>query len=282
MGGRGGSSDLSYQGKNGGSGRASSIGVNVSDMKNRLSSLPDNVINSRLAQEAVSQIEQIKDGSSNVKIYRATVGDSINQNDWVFLSRQQAERWTKTALGRPKPGVKVIEATVKARDVDWTGKNYRKHWVGAYLQEAGIQVVPTIRPCAMGGRGASSGISEKGHKYGSQYHSLFTSGNIKFVEKNNRQSESLLETQTSGRVYVTVGGNDLLQVIYFDKANRRSKTIDLTHYHAEMNPHTHHGYTHNERNGPKGATRLSVGLSVEERAMIERIRKIWHNHLSRR
>lgn len=123
MGGRGGSSDLSYQGKNGGSGRASSSGINVSSMKSRLSTLPENVINNRLAQEAVSQIEQIKDGTSNVKIYRATIGDSINQNDWVFLSRQQAERWTKTTFGTPKPGVKVIEATVKAKDVDWTGKN---------------------------------------------------------------------------------------------------------------------------------------------------------------
>lgn len=123
MGGRGGSSNLSYQGRNGGSGRASSSGVNISEMKKRLSSLSDNVINNRLVQEAISQIEQVKDGLSNVKIYRATVGDSINQNDWIFLSRQQAERWTKTALGRPKPGVKVIEAIVKARDVDWTGKN---------------------------------------------------------------------------------------------------------------------------------------------------------------
>lgn len=118
MGGRGGSSNLSYQGRNGGSGRASSSGVNISEMKKRLSSLSDNVINNRLVQEAISQIEQVKDGLSNVKIYRATVGDSINQNDWIFLSRQQAERWTKTALGRPKPGVKVIEAIVKARDVD--------------------------------------------------------------------------------------------------------------------------------------------------------------------
>ena len=123
MGGRGGSSDLSYQGRNGGSGRAASSGVNVSGMKSRLSMLPENVINNRLAQEVISQIEQIKDKTSNVKIYRATIGDSINQNDWVFLARQQAERWTKAAFGTPKPGVKVIEATVKAKDVDWTGKN---------------------------------------------------------------------------------------------------------------------------------------------------------------
>lgn len=123
MGGRGGSSGLSYQGKNGGSGRASSNGVNVSNMKSKLGSLPQKVVDNKLATETVSQINSIKDRGSNVKIYRATVGDSINQNDWVFLSRAQAERWTKTPLGRPKPGVKVIESTVKAKDVDWTGKN---------------------------------------------------------------------------------------------------------------------------------------------------------------
>lgn len=123
MGGRGGSSGLSYQGKNGGSGRATSNGVNVLDMKNRISSLPPKVVGNALATEALSQINTISDKNSDVKIYRATIGDSINKNDWIFLSKAQADRWTKTPLGRPKPGVKVIEATVKAKDVDWTGKN---------------------------------------------------------------------------------------------------------------------------------------------------------------
>ena len=69
----------------------------------------------------------------------------------------------------------------------------------------------------MGGRGASSGISEKGNSYGSQYHTVLKSGNIKFVEANDRHSESLFETQTKGRVYATVGGNDLLKIIYYDR-----------------------------------------------------------------
>ena len=123
MGGRGGSSGLDYQGKNGGSGRASSSGVNVSDMKSKIDGLPQKVVENKLATEAISQINSIKGRDANVKIYRATIGDSINQNDWVFLSKAQAEKWTKTPLGRPKPGVKVIELTVKAKDVDWTGKN---------------------------------------------------------------------------------------------------------------------------------------------------------------
>lgn len=123
MGGRGGSSGLSYQGKNGGSGKASSSGINVSNMKAKISGLPQKVVDNKLAAETISQINSIKDRNSDVKIYRATVGNSINQNDWVFLSKAQADRWTKTPLGRPKPGVKVIESTVKAKDVDWTGKN---------------------------------------------------------------------------------------------------------------------------------------------------------------
>lgn len=123
MGGRGGSSGLSYQGNNRGSGKASGNGVNVSQMKERLSSLPQNVIENKLAVEAINQINNISGKNSDIKIYRATVGDSINPNDWIFLSRAQAEKWTKTAFGTPKPGVNVLESTVKAKDVEWTGKN---------------------------------------------------------------------------------------------------------------------------------------------------------------
>ena len=132
MGGRGGASanGLSYQGNNGGSGRASSNGINVSEMRKMLNQISENVINNKLAQEALSQINSLSGKNSDVKIYRATIGNSINQNDWVFLSKAQAERWTKTAFGTPKPGVKVIETTVKAKDVDWTGKNLEFVYTG--------------------------------------------------------------------------------------------------------------------------------------------------------
>lgn len=122
MGGRG-ASWLSYQGKNGGSGRASSSGVNVSEMRSKLDTLSPNVLNDKRAAETIEQIRNLTGRDQNVRIYRATVGNSINKNDWVFLSKAQAEKWTKTPLGSPKPGVKVIESTVKAKDVDWTGKN---------------------------------------------------------------------------------------------------------------------------------------------------------------
>lgn len=129
----------------------------------------------------------------------------------------------------------------------------------------------------MGGRGASSGISNKDAKYGTQYHTLLESGNIKFVSKNERISESLMETMTKGRVYVTVGGKELLQIIYFDKANKRCKTIDLSHPHKGEKPHTHHGYEHNENDSLKGFSHLTT----EEKKMVERVNQIWYDSLSK-
>lgn len=91
----------------------------------------------------------------------------------------------------------------------------------------------------MGGRGASSGTSHYERKdgtvienpYGSQYHSVMTSGNIKFVSKNSRRSEPLMETMTKGRVYAHVEGDDIKSIVYFDNENKRTKQIDLDHPH---------------------------------------------------
>ncbi|MCD7881085.1 MAG: hypothetical protein LUG47_05385 [Clostridiales bacterium] len=130
MGGRGGAGSLSYQGNNGGSGRARSSGVNVSQMKSVLPTLAANVTGSKLATEAISQIENLSGKNAKVTIYRATPGDKINSGDWIFLSKAQAERWTKTPMGRTKPGFKVLERTVKASNVDWTGKNLEFVYTG--------------------------------------------------------------------------------------------------------------------------------------------------------
>lgn len=129
----------------------------------------------------------------------------------------------------------------------------------------------------MGGRGASSGVSDKGNEYGSQYHTILKRGNVRFVTKNERTSETLMETMTSGRVYVTVGGKDLLSITYFDKDNRRAKTVDLNHPHKGIKPHTHHGYEHNERDGVKGA----ANLTPSEKKMVDKVRKLWYNYLNK-
>lgn len=124
----------------------------------------------------------------------------------------------------------------------------------------------------MGGRGASSGTSDKGNKYGSQYHSLFTSGNIKFVTKNKRDSETLMETMTRGRVYVHVEGDELKSIVYFDNNNKRRKQIDLDHAHLGVSPHAHDGYFHSE---------FRKNLTTEERAMVDRVVEAWDDYKSK-
>lgn len=127
----------------------------------------------------------------------------------------------------------------------------------------------------MGGRGSSSGISGKGKPYGTEYTTLYKSGNIKFVRYNDSKSaKTPMETMTKGRVYVTVdSNNDLKSVTYHDNANKRNKQIDLDKPHRGMKPHTHHGYNHNENDGKKGA----ANLTTEERKMVDRVKKLWYN-----
>lgn len=128
----------------------------------------------------------------------------------------------------------------------------------------------------MGGRGASSGTSKKGNAYGTQYRSALTFGNIKFVTKNARDSESLMETMTKGRVYAHVEGRELKSISYFGDDGKRVKQIDIDHTHKGMQPHTHHGYLHNEQDGGKGAS----GLTSDEVKMVERVSSVWNDYLN--
>ncbi|MCD7881084.1 MAG: hypothetical protein LUG47_05380 [Clostridiales bacterium] len=127
----------------------------------------------------------------------------------------------------------------------------------------------------MGGRGASSGVSVKGKPYGSEYTTLLQSGNIKFVRYNDSTSaKTPMETMTRGRVYVTVNSEDnLVAITYYDNANKRRKQIDLTHEHEGKKPHTHEGLWHDEN----GTHRLTP----EEKAMVERVQKLWYNRHSK-
>lgn len=129
----------------------------------------------------------------------------------------------------------------------------------------------------MGGRGASLGVSYMGNAYGTQYRALFTSGNIKFVTKTSRTSEPLMETMTKGRVYVTVGGDELLSITYFDNDNRRTKTINLDHSHKKLKPHVHHGYFHKERDSAKGM----ANLTPEEKRMVDRVKALWYTYIGK-
>ena len=130
----------------------------------------------------------------------------------------------------------------------------------------------------MGGRGSSSGMSNKGKPYGTEYETLYQAGNIKFVRYDGRAVTAPMETMTNGRIYVTVDlNNNLKHISYYDKHEKRHKQIDLTHSHyvngkAEQ-PHTHKGYFHNEKGDYKP--------SPKEKKMIDRVEKTWHYKNSR-
>ena len=127
----------------------------------------------------------------------------------------------------------------------------------------------------MGGRGASSGISKSGKPYGTEYTCVYQYGNIKFVKYNDSLSaKTPMETMTKGRVYVTVkDNNELIAITYYDDSGKRKKQIDLIKSHKGMLPHTHHGYLHNENDGPKGATKLTV----KEKKLVDKVEKLWQN-----
>lgn len=137
----------------------------------------------------------------------------------------------------------------------------------------------------MGGRGASTNqeIDSKGNpiSYGSKYHTVLQSGNIKFVKQNDttKSVKTPMETQTKNRVYVTVNHQDEIKSItYYDKENKRKKQIDVKGKTHRIKgkptiPHTHEGYEHIEQ-----GTR---NLATKEKKMVERIVKLWNNRASK-
>lgn len=131
----------------------------------------------------------------------------------------------------------------------------------------------------MRGRGASSGISNKGKLYGSEYITVYQSGNIKYVEVNGGASTAPMETMSKDRIYVTIDKNtqELKYVSFYDSSNKRYKQIDLQHPHKvdgiKEQPHVHMGYNHNENGDRK--------LTKEEQKLIESIKKKWYNKNSK-
>lgn len=133
----------------------------------------------------------------------------------------------------------------------------------------------------MGGRGASSGATYKwrgkNQTYGDEYTTVLQHRNIKFVKINSGSTTAPMETRTKGRVYVTIANdNHIKSITYYDKNGKRKKQIDLDHIHPidgkPEKPHVHLGFNHNE-NGDRVP-------SKKERRMIDRVKKLWYNHLN--
>lgn len=122
----------------------------------------------------------------------------------------------------------------------------------------------------MGGRGASSGISDKGNKYGSQYRTLFQYDNIKFVTNIGKNYEPLMETMTKGRTYVQIGGEDIIRIVLTGENNRRNKVIEFDNRNKQW--HVHQGYLHSEN-----SEKLHDSLSASDEELLEKVKRIWHN-----
>lgn len=124
----------------------------------------------------------------------------------------------------------------------------------------------------MGGRGASSGVSNKGRKYGTEYKTLAQFGSVKVVQLNGKGAVTApMETVTRGRVYATVDGKgDIKHISFYDEYGERTKQIDVKGKpHNGLLPHVHVGYEHNEIS--------DRDLTEKERSMVNDILKKWSN-----
>ncbi len=124
----------------------------------------------------------------------------------------------------------------------------------------------------MGGRGASSGISVKGKRYGTEYKTLAQFGEIKIVQiKDGRATTPPMETMRYGRVYATIDKKgDIKHITFYDANGERNKQIDVKgHSHDGLSPHTHIGYEHNEIN--------TRALTRQEQQYADALLKKWEN-----
>lgn len=114
--------DLSYQGTNHSGDKAYGKKITVDNMYKQIDKLAEN---SKKNDEALNVINSVKNNpNAKIKIYRATPGNNINVGDWVFLTENEADRFSRAIITKQrKLGYKVLEMEVKAKDVDWTGKN---------------------------------------------------------------------------------------------------------------------------------------------------------------
>lgn len=122
----------------------------------------------------------------------------------------------------------------------------------------------------MGGRGASIGISIAGNTYGTQYRTVLEKDEIKFVEKVSRGSEALMETMTQGRIYVHVGGDDLLRIVLFSEDNKRNRVIEYEKRTKTW--HVHVGYLHSEN-----SEEAHEKLKEKDVRLVEKVIKLWNN-----
>lgn len=122
------------------------------------------------------------------------------------------------------------------------------------------------------------GVKSSDKPYGTEYKTLYQSGNIKFITNTEGSTNAPIYTQTKGRVYVTINNqNKIKSITYYDKKLNRHKQIDLEHHHpvngVKTKPHMHKGLKHNEKG--------DYFLSSKELKMVDRVKQIWYNYLGK-
>jgi len=122
----------------------------------------------------------------------------------------------------------------------------------------------------MGGRGAASGVSIKGYEYGTEFISLLSADNIKYVKYKHSNAATIpLETMSAGknRVYVLLDvKNALKSITLYNKEGKLKRQIDLDHSHKGERPHVHSWHD---------LQRKLSSLTKSDLAYIEKVRRIW-------
>lgn len=119
-------------------------------------------------------------------------------------------------------------------------------------------------------------MSVKGDKYGTEYETLHTDGNIKFVRYKGGNAKTPMETMTPGRVYGTVNEQEVLKSLtFYDSINKRNKQIDLEGVPHKVDgtyalPHVHYGYNHDEYGG-------TTALSSKDMKIVVKAVNAWYN-----
>lgn len=76
-------------------------------------------------KETMDQLNKIKNNpDAEITIYRATAGNSINDGDWITLSKNYANKHNEHSLGNKG---NVVEMKVKAKDIQFAGDDI-KEW----------------------------------------------------------------------------------------------------------------------------------------------------------
>lgn len=128
----------------------------------------------------------------------------------------------------------------------------------------------------MGGRGASSGMSKQGEKYGTEYETLHTDGNIKFVRYKGGNAKTPMETMTPRRIYGTINEQGVLKSLtLYDQSNKRNVQIDIEGRPHKIKgvytlPHVHYGYNHDEYGG-------TIVLSARDMKLVVKAVNSWYN-----